>query len=91
MFRRASLLNEREGTMTNAEKGAYALLQKALPIIKAEAESRGDWGERHNEQEHSYATEMRDLATDIEAEIAGLRILAGETKEGNNERSNDYN
>lgn len=67
--------------MTNAEKRSYALLQKALPIIEAEAESRGDWGERHNEQDHPYATEMRELATEIEAEIAALRILAGETKE----------
>lgn len=46
-----------------------ALLEKAYPIIEDEADRRGSWGERHNAQQHQYATEMRDLANEISAEI----------------------
>lgn len=53
-----------------AAPSMLALLEKALPIIEREAEQRQNWGERHNREGHSYATEMRELQDEIEALIA---------------------
>jgi hypothetical protein len=50
-----------------------AILEKALPVVEAEAERRRVWGLTHNAQKHQYATEMRDLANEIQAEIDRAR------------------
>lgn len=44
-----------------------ALLEKALPIIDAEAEDRE--AANHDESSFKYSSEMRDLANEISAEI----------------------
>jgi hypothetical protein len=61
------------GRLIAASPDLFEFIEKALPIITREAEQRQNWGERHNTEGHPYATEMRDLADEIEVLILKVK------------------